>query len=335
MARDPLFRCMRILLMGLTLILGLVSSRADGITVVLLGTGGPELTRGRQGAATLIEAGGHRLLFDTGRGVLQRLYEARVDPAKVTEVFFTHLHSDHIEGLPSLWMTGWFLLGRTEPMAFYGPDGTEAMLRGMEGFLGHDLVARVHSPVRPPGLTYAVHEIKADGVCFDRDGLVVTAFLVDHKDGNPAFGYRIDYQGHAVVLSGDCTYSQNLIAHAQKVDLLVHNVFAVSDEILMHNPGERAVALKLAPPELVASVFAETRPKLAALSHVIRIGLKDEEVVARIRASGYKGPLLMGLDRTVIRVGDTVIVEQPASLDHLPDAAKPGDVGDGSGKLPI
>jgi len=78
------------------------------VKVYLLGTGGPEITLYRQGYATLIEAGQEKLLFDTGRGVLQRLYESKVEISEVTKIFLTHLHSDHIEGLPNLWMTGWF-----------------------------------------------------------------------------------------------------------------------------------------------------------------------------------------------------------------------------------
>ena len=114
-----------------------------GLRVTLLGTGGPELSVDRMGAATLIEAGTQTLLFDAGRGVMQRLYECGVRLNSVTKVFFTHLHSDHIEGLPQLWITPWFLLGRSTPMEFRGPHGTDDMVAGMRQFLGHDVVHRV------------------------------------------------------------------------------------------------------------------------------------------------------------------------------------------------
>src|ERR1700760_3286611 len=86
--------------------------------VNLLGTGGPELTPNRAGYATLIEAPGLKddeglLLFDAGRGVLERLYQQRINPRRITRIYLTHLHSDHISGLADLWMTPWFLLGRT------------------------------------------------------------------------------------------------------------------------------------------------------------------------------------------------------------------------------
>ncbi len=78
--------------------------------VVLLGTGGPELSvERRQGAATLVLVNGLTLLFDAGRGVLQRIYDSGEDINAVDTVFLTHLHSDHIVGLPELWITPWLM----------------------------------------------------------------------------------------------------------------------------------------------------------------------------------------------------------------------------------
>jgi ribonuclease Z len=65
----------------------------------------------------------------------------------------------------------------------------------------------------------------SEGVVYDKAGVKVTAFEVDHAPVTPAFGYRIDYAGRSVVLSGDTRVSENLIRHAQGVDLLVHEVF--------------------------------------------------------------------------------------------------------------
>jgi ribonuclease Z len=313
------------LLSALMTMVGFFNLSAQEITVTLLGTGGPELTPDRQGAATLVSAGGQMLLFDTGRGVMQRLYESRVKITQVTRVFYTHLHSDHIEGLPNLWMSSWFLLGRMTPMEFHGPAGTRQMLKGMEMFFGHDLLHRVHGVDAPEGLRYSVHEFEADGVVFELNGVKVTAFAVDHKDGNPAFGFRVDYGGRSVVLSGDCTYSTNLLAHASGVDVIVHNVFAVSPAVMATDPVKKIVAQKLASPEQVGALFIAAKPRLGALSHVIRVNLTDEDVQVRIRSAGYDGALAIGVDRMKIEIGDEIRVNPPASLHDLPDAAKRGD----------
>jgi ribonuclease Z len=72
--------------------------------VVLLGTGNPQPVMTRFGASILVEAGAERLLFDAGRGALQRLRQIGVIDAN--RLFLTHLHSDHVVGIPDLYLTG-------------------------------------------------------------------------------------------------------------------------------------------------------------------------------------------------------------------------------------
>lgn len=81
----------------------------QSIRVTLLGTGGPLPSLERFGPSTLIEAGGQTFLIDAGRGALQRLAQAGVRWRDVDGVLLTHLHSDHIVGLPDLWLTGWLV----------------------------------------------------------------------------------------------------------------------------------------------------------------------------------------------------------------------------------
>lgn len=291
------------------------------IRVVLLGTGGPELTPGRLGHATLIEAGDQTLLFDAGRGVVQRLYESGVNPAQVTRVFLTHLHNDHIEGLPTLWITPWFLLGRDTPLQLWGPEGTRQMVDGMRAMFRFDIEHRSNAFNRRENLEVPVTEIKP-GVVYERDGLTVGAFVVEHDDGNPAFGYSVDYRGHRVVLSGDTTYSENVVQAARGADVLVHNVVALGPA-LAKAPEMQGVQRKLTTPEQAASVFMRAKPSLAVFSHVVKKALPgrqgDEAILRRVRAAGYAGRLAMGYDRTVIDVGTTVRVHAPASTASLPD----------------
>ncbi|SVE31921.1 uncharacterized protein METZ01_LOCUS484775, partial [marine metagenome] len=136
------------------------------ITIHFLGTGGPEITKNRQGVATLIEVPGNKFLFDAGRGVLQRMAESRINLPLVRNVFLTHLHSDHIEGLPSLWMTAWFITKRNSPMSFWGPPGTTQMIDGLQTFMSHDVVARVNPVVKALGIRTFVKEI-TEGIVFE------------------------------------------------------------------------------------------------------------------------------------------------------------------------
>jgi ribonuclease Z len=65
------------------------------------------------------------------------------------------------------------------------------------------------------GVTVVANDIQ-QGVVYGRDGIKITAFLVDHGEVKPALGYRVDFAGHSVVLSGDTRYSENLIRFLRK-----------------------------------------------------------------------------------------------------------------------
>jgi ribonuclease Z len=217
--------------------------------VVLLGTGTPQPVMTRFGPSILVDAGAERLLFDAGRGALQRLRQIGVSDAN--RLFLTHLHSDHVVGIPDLYLTGWLLSRRQVSFTVRGPDGTSAMMNHLREAFAVDIGFRISDDKAPPeGANLNVRDI-TEGVAYEANGVKVTAFDVDHRPIKPALGYRIDYGGHSVVLSGDTRFSENLIAHARGADLLIHEVAAiegqgVSDVIYprpSHNPrtGRRGV----------------------------------------------------------------------------------------------
>jgi ribonuclease Z len=307
------------------------AQRQDGIEsqveirVILLGTGGPELSPQRFGYATLIEVGGQRLLFDAGRGVLQRIYASRIDPVSIAAVFLTHLHSDHIEGLPGVWITPWYLLGRTRPLSIWGPEGTLEMIAGMKAMYGHDIQNRSNRWNRRADLEPLVQEI-SEGDIYFRDGVRVTAFPVSHGDGNPAFGYRIAYRGKTVVLSGDTTYSENVVRYGRNANLIVHNVIALGQAYAAAPIQEVATILaKLTTPEQAARIFRQTTPGMAVYSHIVKKALPglagDQVIMKRTREAGYNGPLTMGYDRMTIEIGadDSVRVSPPEPTINLSD----------------
>jgi ribonuclease Z len=308
------------------LYVGLAHADEAKIKVILLGTAGPEYFPDRMGMSTLVEANGQLLLFDVGRGANQRLYQSRVNPKDISKIFITHLHSDHIEGLPDLWMTPWFLLGRDHGFDVWGPDGTEQMVQGMRTMFGHDLKARVNqfNPIENLGIRT---HIVTEGPVYNEAGVKVTAFPVEHADGNPAFGYRVDCDGRSVLLSGDTTLNDNVIKYGAGADLIVHNVIAFSDR-LSQMPEMKGVLAKLTTPEQAAEVFQQTKPKLAVYSHIVTKELEgkkgEDQIIARTRAAGYNGPLVMGLDRMSFEIGDKITTIAPQSLDDLPNLDSKG-----------
>jgi len=216
-------------------------------------------------------------------------------------------------------MTPWFLLGRDHGFEMWGPEGTEQMVQGMRAMFGHDLQARVNQFNPIETLAIQTHVVSA-GVVSERNGVKITAFPVEHADGNPAFGYRVDWNEHRVLLSGDTTLHENVIKHGTGADLIVHNVIAFSDR-LSQMPEMKCVLAKLTTPEQAAEVFKRTKPKLAVYSHIVTKELQgkkgEDQIIARTRASGYDGPLVMGLDRMAFEIADGVKVIAPQSIDEL------------------
>lgn len=304
---------------------GLGGAKADELRVHLIGTGGPELTPERAGMSTLVEVNGRKFLFDAGRGALQNIYLSRIHPNEVTKVFLTHLHSDHIEGLASLWITPWFMFARKQKMEVWGPLGTVEMIQGMRLMLNHDVERRSNPVFLREDLDIKTTEI-GEGVVFDEGGIKITAFPVEHVDGNPAFGYRLDAGNRSVLISGDTTYSDNVVKYGTHVDVMVHNVAAFSERML--KAGEmKPVLEKLTTPEQAAQIFSKTMPRLAVFSHIVKKELPgaagDAVVIARTRQAGYSGPLEMGLDRMTIEVGDAIRVLPPQPTDGIAEFDKP------------
>jgi ribonuclease Z len=277
------------------------------IKVTLLGTGTPLPIMERFGPSILVQAGGQSLLFDAGRGCLQRLRQINVGYDKINALFITHLHSDHIVGIPDLWLTGWLVSERKAPMDIFGPLGTAELIKHLQLAFAYDLKIRVEDDkMAEEGSKLLVTEIR-QGTIYDKKGLKVIAFNVDHYPIVPAFGYRIEYKGHSVVLSGDTRFSENLIRFATGTDLLIHEVAMAPDTISKSNPKYHILAHHTTP-EQTATVFTQVKPKLAAYSHISKlIGMTEQDILKRAKAS-YSGSLIMGEDLMSFSIGDTVSV---------------------------
>jgi ribonuclease Z len=182
----------------------------------------------------------------------------------------------------------------------------------------------------------ATHDLPAEGgTIYDRDGVRVTAFLVNHGHATPAYGYRIDEGEQAVVLSGDTTYAPNVIRHAQGVELLVHCVAIGSRRLEAAAPAfvQRYYDF-LASPEMAGRILQETRPRLAVFSHISLYSRGDiprpstDELTARVRAV-YDGPFVIGEDLMAFSIARHSVTAEPyaaATRHQEPDEpTKPCD----------
>lgn len=276
------------------------------IKVTLLGTGTPQPIMERFGASILVQAGSETLLFDAGRGCLQRLRQIKVSYDTIDALFLTHLHSDHIVGLPDLWLTGWLISNRATSLNVFGPTGTDEMIKNLQKAFVYDIKIRIEDDKAPEeGSKLLATEIQ-QGVVYEKSGVKVIAFLVDHYPVVPAFGYRIEYSGHSVVLSGDTRYSENLIKFAKGTDLLIHEV-AIAPDTLSKSDTKYHILAHHTTPEQASRIFNEVKPKLAAYSHIVKLyGRNEQEILKRTKVN-YSGPLIIGEDLMSFSVGDTVV----------------------------
>ncbi|MBW2029036.1 MAG: MBL fold metallo-hydrolase [Deltaproteobacteria bacterium] len=278
------------------------------LKVTLLGTGTPRLQTNRYGSSALVEAGAEKLIIDCGRCTLQRLFENGTPMLEVNKLFLTHLHSDHTVGIPDLWLTPW-AFGRKGPLFVWGPKGTRKMMAKFEEAFEFDLQMRpVHDKILREDARVECEEIE-EGLIYEAGGLGVTAFEVDHRPVRPAYGYRIDFEGRSVVISGDTRFSENLIRFSQGVDVLFHNVAGVHKDDTGLSERERSISDLHLTPEEAGEVFSRSSPKLAVYTHMVLYS-DIGEIISRTRKT-YDGPLEIGEDLMSFHVGDTVRVIRP------------------------
>ena len=209
--------------------------------ITLLGTGGPRPDPGRQGPATLVEAGGLTLLFDAGRGVATQIIRAGVTIDDLDAVFTTHHHFDHIGGLGDLLMAAWNL-GRDRPLPVFGPRGTSRIVATLlTDLYAADVQFRmleretIGKPIEPVTDIVPVRDVEIGTV--DLGPVQVEVGRVEHgetaigDDEWSAVGYRVEADDRVVTVTGDAVAGRDLSRLASGADVLVACCYLAGVEI--------------------------------------------------------------------------------------------------------
>jgi len=201
----------------------------EGLKVFLCGTSSPMPAPGRAQACVAVLAGESLYLVDAGAGSAQVAALGRLPLERLEAVFLTHFHSDHIAALPDFNLNSW-VAGRPEPLAVYGPPGVSEVVDGLNDAYRLDRTYRVAhhgAGLLPPGLGVMEARPMEAGTVLKMEDLTITSFLVNHDPVRPAFGYRFDYLGRSVVISGDTVLTPSLISAATGADLLLQDGLSV------------------------------------------------------------------------------------------------------------
>jgi ribonuclease Z len=294
----------------------------DGLHVLLCGAGGPLPDPVRSGPCAAVIAGRTLVVVDAGTGGARNLQRIGFAPGLVEALFVTHFHSDHIDGLGEMALLRWTGGGRMAPLPVYGPAGVEEVVAGFTRAYQQDVAYRVahHGPATVPptgaGMTAEPFALPGPGeapVVWEGGGLRVMAFAVEHDPVKPAVGYRFEYGGRSLVISGDTKKSANLALLSRGVDLLVHEALAPQLVARMNaaaTAAGRANVAKIASdipdyhtaPVEAAEIAAEVGAKHLLFHHVIPPlplpGL--DRVFLEGVSDAFSGGVTLGRDGTLI-----------------------------------
>ena len=283
---------------------------------------------------------GDDFVFDFGSGVSAKYVAMGIPPSRMTRVFLTHLHADHMSDLTTLYCFG-PSQDRKTPLYVYGPsgdtaaEGTRVFCRNLkkltrwhrEGFSflptglkvggdGYDLIA-TELPYMETGVAYHHH------------GVTITHFPAIH-DRDGSISYKLEWNGLSMVFSGDTKPNDYMLRHGRGVDVLIHEMVVPVDVWAAKNSGltpeddgwDQAVAVAQevqdsshTPEPALGYILGKTRPRLGIATH---FQVNDDTVGPALDAvrTWYQGEFAFAIDGFVVTLSKT---DMELAMTHFDD----------------
>jgi ribonuclease BN (tRNA processing enzyme) len=283
---------------------GILNAQNSETKLVLLGTGTPFADPTKSGPSLAIVVNNTSYIVDCGPGVVRRAAQAKelgfpsLEAAQLKTLFITHLHSDHTIGLADIILTP-AVLDRNAPIAIYGPVGIKKMTADLMSAYKEDIAMRINGLEKGDAIAYQVYtnEIK-EGQIYKDSNLTVTAFKVQHGQWENAFGFVFQTKDKKIVVSGDCTYSENLIKYAKDCDILVHEVYSDAGLKKRTQRWQDYHSTFHTSTFQLADIANQVKPKLLVLNHQLTFGTSLQSLLDELK-SKYAGPVVNGADLDV------------------------------------
>ncbi|MFM2259055.1 MAG: hypothetical protein RLZZ424_1018 [Bacteroidota bacterium] len=283
---------------------GLLKAQNTDTKLILLGTGTPFADPTKSGPSLAIVVNNTSYIVDCGPGVVRRAAEASklgfpsLEAAQLKTLFITHLHSDHTIGLADIILTP-AVLDRNAPIRIYGPVGSKKMTDDLMSAYKEDIAIRINGLEKGDAIAYQVYTNEImEGQIYKDSNLTVTAFNVQHGQWDNAFGFVFQTKDKKIVISGDCTYSVNLIKYAKDCDILVHEVYSDAGLKKRTQRWQDYHSTFHTSTYQLADIANKVKPKLLILNHQLTFGTSLQSLLDELK-SKYTGPVVNGADLDV------------------------------------
>ncbi len=160
---------------------------AENIEITFLGTGSAVPTARRNHTGTLLKYKEQNILFDCGEGIQRQFRIAKINPCKLTKIFISHWHGDHILGLVGLFQT-LAMNGYNGKLQIYGPRGTERAIDSiLESYMGRYL-----QDSKSEGYNFKIVASDVDeGVLDETEEYIIEARRTEHGIASLAYSFVV------------------------------------------------------------------------------------------------------------------------------------------------